>query len=65
MKKKIRIKVNAFRIVSNALDAAIERGMNRCDKYNPEPLTEGQRRVLETEVVNSFWTALEDAGAEI
>lgn len=66
MKRRvIRAKVSTHDVVSVALNYAIERGMNRCDKYHEEPLTEAQRGLLLREVDSSFWLALDDAGVEL
>ena len=61
--KAIRVRMAAPRqVVNDILERAVERGMNRCDKYNEIVLTDAQRDVLLREVVESFWIALEDAG---
>ena len=66
MKKRIRVKViSPYDSLGRALEAAIERGMNRCDKYNETPLTAGQRNVLSEQIEQSFWLAMEDAGIEV
>jgi hypothetical protein len=57
---RFRLKVDAYKVVSDAIESAVTRGMSRCDKYNDPPLTEAQR-----EVEASFWLALSDAGVEI
>ena len=61
----VRVKSSGFDIVSSALDYAAERACTRCDKYNEEPLTESQRATLVREFADSFWIALDDAGAEV
>lgn len=63
--KRIKVKVNGYTVISSALDAAIESAMNKCDKYNPEPLTDPQRDALRTHVGNYFWLALDEAGVEL
>jgi hypothetical protein len=62
---RIRLKVDSRGIVQEALEFAIERGMNRCDKYSETPLSDCQRATLKHEIDQSFWLALEDRGAEI
>ena len=61
----MRVKKDPHEVVADALFAAIERGMNRCDKYHEEPLTEGQRSLLQREIEASFWLALADNGVEL
>jgi hypothetical protein len=64
--KALRVKVAApHQILEETLERAVERGMNRCDKYTEEALTDAQRGLLLREVVESFWIALEDAGLEV
>lgn len=65
MKKKVVVKVNGYDIVVAALEYAAARACNRCDKYNEVALTEAQRSTLAKEFEQSFWLAIEDAGAEI
>lgn len=62
---EIRAKVDTFRVVGDALEAAIERGMRRHDKYSPITLEESQRDLLRREIEASFWLALEDAGVRL
>jgi len=66
-KAKVRIKarVRAYDVVSEALVKAVQRGMNRCDKYSEKALTEGQRQLLEDQTVESFWLMMDDAGVEL
>lgn len=61
----MKVKVDAYSVVSKAVYDAVERGMNRCDKYHEEPLTEGQRSLLQREIEASFWLALADNGVEL
>ena len=63
--RKLKVKTSGYRIVSDALDSAIQSAMNKADKWCNVSLEEQQRVVLAEQVVNYFWTALEDAGAEI
>lgn len=62
---RIRVKRDGRSILIEALGYAIERGMNRCDKYSEESLTDGQRSLLLSEIENSFWLSLDEAGAEV
>jgi hypothetical protein len=62
---RFRLKVDVYKVVSDAIESAVTRGMSRCDKYNDPPLTEAQRATLAREVEASFWLALSDAGVEI
>jgi len=64
-KIRVKVKQEGASIIIDALRYAVERGMNRCDKYHVLALTESQRNLLEVEISNSFWLALDDAGAEI
>lgn len=65
MSRKIHVKTDAYRVIDEALAAAIEGGMNRCDKWCEETLTDAQRSVLPSQITNRFWTALEEAGVEL
>lgn len=65
MKRKIRLRVDSFRLVSDALDSAIQSAMDKTDKWCEPALTDGQRRVLEIQTANYFWLALSEAGVEI
>lgn len=66
MKKKVVVKVKGYDIVVAALEYAAARACNRCD-YNEVALTltESQRSTLTKEFEQSFWLAMDDAGAEI
>lgn len=56
--------MSAYDVVSAALDAAIERGFMRHDKYSEIALEESQRTLLAREIESSFWLAVSDAGVE-
>ncbi len=60
--KRVRVKMTdtAANMIGDALDDAIERGMNRHDKYSESLLSDNSRYLLRREVVASFWLALED-----
>ena len=60
MPKQVRVTTNAYHIIGQTLGYAIDRGMNRCDKYSPSPLTDGQRSLLLDEISSSFWLAIEE-----
>jgi len=62
MTRKIRAKADTYSVITNALEYGIERGMNRCDKYSEEALTEGQRALLVREIDTSFMLYLEEHG---
>lgn len=64
-KRRIVVKTNSYTVVSDALHDAVARGMNKADKYCEEQLTDSQRALLAEHIVNYFWCALEEAGAEI
>lgn len=61
-KKKVKVVCNPFGMVEGIVSDAIERGMNRCDKYSAAPLTDGQRDLLRREILASFWIFVEDNG---
>lgn len=74
MKSSLSIKVPVLRVrvlnpyasLCEIIEHAVERGMNRCDKYSEQQsLTDGQRGLLLKEIGQSFWIALEDAGMEV
>lgn len=65
MSHKIRVQADTFRIVSDALDTAVESAMNRTDKWCEEQLTDAQRHVLVTQAASYFWIALQEAGVEL
>jgi len=56
----IKVKVNPHQVIERALEFAINRGMNRCDKYSEVALTDGQRELLAREIQDSFWLMLEE-----
>lgn len=62
---KVRVKVDAHRVIGDALDSAIESGMNKTDKWCEYPLTAPQRNALRSQIDNYFWLALEEAGVEL
>jgi hypothetical protein len=64
-KHVVRVRTHGAGIVARALDFAVERGMNRHDKYSEAPLSEASRRLLSAEIVNSFALTLSDLDAEI
>ena len=65
--KKIRVHVakTGYDLVTEAVESAIERGLNRHDKYSSTPLSPASRDLLRTEITNSFWLALADAEIEL
>jgi hypothetical protein len=65
MTKRIKVKVDGHALIARALEYAIERGMNRHDKYSETQLSEESRGLLQKEIDNSFWLALSDEDAEI
>jgi hypothetical protein len=52
-------------VLRECLAAAIERGMDRHDKYHDVALLEVQRSLLFREIESSWWLALDDAHVEI
>ena len=62
---RIRVKTSGFRVVSDALDNAIVSAMNKTDKWCETPLSDAQRGMLAQQLVNYFWCAIEETGAEI
>lgn len=64
-KRRVKVKVNPYLVVSDALDSAIVSAMNKTDKYAPEPLTESQRASIAQHLTSYFWLALDEAGVEI
>lgn len=63
--KRIKVKVNPYLVLTDALDSAIVSAMNKTDKYAPEPLTESQRASIAQHLNNYFWLALDEAGVEL
>ena len=64
--RAIRVKVaSAYQVINEALERAVVRGINRCNKYARDQFEPEQRDLLLREVVESFWIALEDAGLEV
>jgi hypothetical protein len=66
-KKKRRIGarvVSLSRLVSDALGAAVERGIRRHNKYAEMPLT-GNLDLLASEIEASFWLWLDDNSIEL
>ena len=59
------MKLNERAILASALDSAIQRGLNRHDKYSDQPLESASRNLLAHEIGNSFWLALEDLGVSL
>jgi len=60
----IRARVSAYDAVDSALALGVNRGILRHDKYSIAPLR-GDLRLLENEIVSSFWLTLDDAGVEL
>jgi len=67
MSRRVVVKVirDGTSILDEALDYAIARGMNRCDKHTTAPLTSTQRLLLEQEIGISFWLYLSDNGVKV
>ena len=68
MKKLKKLKVKVARphdVIGETLLNAVERGMNRTDKYSTKPLNEQQRGLLAAEIETSFWLMLDEAGLVI
>ena len=61
---KVRMKVDTYRMVCDIIDYAIERGMDRHDKYSSTPLSEESRGLLRREVEASFWLGASDRNVE-
>lgn len=64
-KRKLKVKVSGYAIVSDALNSAVVAAMNKCDKYCEPALTNAQRDLIANHLDNYFWIALDDAGAEV
>lgn len=65
MSRRVVVKVDAFRVINDALGSAIEAGMNKTDRWCSDALTTVQRDTLRNQITNYFWTALEEAGVEL
>ena len=63
-KTKVRVRLDPYRAVGDALTAAAERACNRHDKYSDKPLSDSSRATLINEFENSFWLAIDDANLE-
>jgi len=63
--KRVKVKVNPYLVITDALDSAIVSAMNKTDKYETSPLTETQRASIAQHLNNYFWLALDEAGVEI
>jgi hypothetical protein len=59
--RKIKLKFNAYLTMSDIIENAVERGLNRHDKYSDDALSEHSRSLLHTEIEQSFWLAASDA----
>jgi hypothetical protein len=64
-KIRVRVKPDPYMVVGGALGEAIQSGMNKCDKYGTEPLTETQRSLLLSYIDQYFWVNLEESGVVI
>lgn len=64
-KRKVRVKIEAYRVISDALDSAVESAMNKADKWCEVQLTGAQRNVIATQAANYFWVNLEEIGVEL
>lgn len=65
MSRKVKVKVEAYRVINDALASAVESAMNKTDKWCEVALTDGQRNVLATQVESYFWANLEEIGVEL
>ena len=61
---KVKVKVNAYSLICEALDAAIQSGMNKTDKWCERQLDAHQRSTLAEQINNYFWCNIEEKGVE-
>jgi len=64
-RKAVRVRVDGYAVVSEALRNGILGAMNKTDKYHERPLTDMQRGLLERHIADYFWLAIDEAGVEI
>lgn len=65
-KKVIKVRIiSPYDMLGRALEAAVKRGIYRCNKYSESKIGDAQGTLLEEQIEESFWLALEDAGLEI
>lgn len=64
VKTAVRVKLDPYKTVADALEWAGKRACDRHDKYSDKPLSEASRSTLVNEFENSFWLAIDDANVE-